>query len=280
MDRDKRTVVALVERFLDEDVGRGDLTTVATVPRDARGRARIVAKDEAVLAGIEVARTCFEVCGAGAADWGIALEDGSRVAPGEVVLEADTSLRAILTAERTALNLLSRLSGVATMTSSFVTLVEDLPVRVADTRKTTPGLRLLEKYAVTVGGGTNHRFGLDDGILIKDNHIAAAGGINNAVSSAQRHAPHGFRIEVEVATLDELQDALASGADVVLLDNMTPSMVKEGVAIAGGKVLLEVSGGVDHSNLRQYAQTGVDVVSIGAMTHSAPHIDFSLEVMA
>jgi nicotinate-nucleotide pyrophosphorylase (carboxylating) len=278
MELDIQSLRTLARAFLEEDVGRGDLTTRVTVPAAAKGSARIVAGTEGVLAGLEVAKACFDSVQAGAVRWAPALEEGARIEPGRQVVELSGSLRTILTAERTALNLLSRLSGVATATASLANLVDDLPVRVVDTRKTTPGLRALEKYAVTVGGGMNHRFGLDDGILIKDNHIAAAGGVTEAVTRAKDHAPHGLRIQVEVTTFAELDDAVAAGADAVLLDNMTVQQVKEAVLRVGGKVILEASGGIDRSNIRDYAKTGIDVISVGAMTHSAPHIDFSLEV--
>jgi nicotinate-nucleotide pyrophosphorylase (carboxylating) len=273
-------LVSLVEGFLAEDIGRGDRTTDATVPADARGRARIEAREAAVVAGLEAARTCFEVLAPGDIRWSPEVADGDRVGPGDVLVRIEGPLRAILTAERTALNLLQRLSGTATMTRRFVDEVAGTSVRIVDTRKTSPGLRGLEKYAVRVGGGTNHRSGLDDGILIKDNHIAASGGVTEAVTRAKRAAPHGLRVEVEVQNLDELDAALAAGADAILLDNMSPELIREAVARAGGKALLEASGGIKLDNLKDYAQTGVDLISVGALTHSAKAIDLSLEVEA
>lgn len=264
--------------MLDEDIGRGDVTTQAVVPPDLRGRARIEARAPGIVAGLEVARCCFEELGGADVSWSALARDGQSVDPGDVVVRLEAPLASILTAERTALNLLSRLSGVATATRDAVRAVGERPVRIADTRKTTPGLRYFEKYAVIVGGGANHRAGLDDGVLIKDNHVAAAGGVTEAVRRARASVAHGLRIEVEVTDLSELDEALAAGADAILLDNMAVGDVQVAVGRAGGKVLLEVSGGINSSNIAEYAATGVDVISLGALTHSAPHIDFALEV--
>jgi nicotinate-nucleotide pyrophosphorylase (carboxylating) len=267
----------LVARFVAEDVGRGDRTTQAVVPRDATGSARIESREGAVVAGVDIARACFAAAGGGVT-WRAEVRDGDRVEPEAVIARVEGSLRTILTGERTALNLLARLSGVATLTARFVQAVRETAARIVDTRKTTPGLRVLEKYAVRVGGGMNHRFGLDDGVLIKDNHIVAVGGVAEAVRRARAGAPHGLSIEVEVTDLIELDDALAAGADAVLLDNMTPEMVSDAVARAGGKVTLEVSGGVNLDNVAGYAATGVDLISVGALTHSARAIDVAMEV--
>ena len=266
----------LVACFLEEDIGRGDRTTDAVVAKDARGRARIEAREAAVVAGTEVARLCFTGVHPDV-DWE-GVEDATEVEPGQLIARVEGPLRALLTAERTALNLLGRLSGIATLTRSFVRAVEGTPARIVDTRKTTPGLRMLEKSAVAAGGGSNHRFGLDDGILIKDNHIAAAGGITTAVERARRHAGFGLLVEVEVQDLAGLDEALAAGAHAVLLDNMEPELVREAVARAGGKVLLEASGGIDLDGVRRYAETGVDIISVGALTHSARAIDLTMEV--
>lgn len=267
----------LVRRFLDEDIGRRDVTSEAVVPADARGRARIVAGSAGVVAGLEVARACFEELDR-SVGWTSSYEDGDRLRPGDAVAGISAALRTILAGERTALNLLSRLSGVATATAELVEIVKGYPVRISDTRKTTPGLRPLEKYAVRVGGGANHRLGLDDGILIKDNHISAVSGIAEAVRRAREAAPHTMRVEVEVSSPLELDEALSAGADAVLLDNMEVEEVRDAVTRAGGKVFLEVSGNVTRENVAAYAATGVDLISTGAITHSAPHIDFSLEV--
>ncbi|MDQ3940099.1 MAG: carboxylating nicotinate-nucleotide diphosphorylase [Actinomycetota bacterium] len=271
-------LVDLVKGFLAEDIGRGDRTTDSVIPEDASGKARIEAREEGVIAGLDAARACFEVLAPSAMAWRPELADGDRVESGGVVARLRGPLRAILTGERTALNLLARLSGTATLTRRFVDAVGSTSVKIVDTRKTTPGLRLLEKYAVRVGGGANHRLGLDDGILIKDNHIAAAGGISEAVARARADSPHGLKIEVEVQDLEELDEALAAAADIILLDNMLPETIRDAVARAGGKALLEVSGGIKLDNIATYAATGVDLISVGALTHSARALDLSLEV--
>lgn len=267
-----------VRRFLAEDVGRGDVTTMLVVPPDASGRARIEARSDLVVCGGEAVVACFEAV-ADDVECRVIFPDGAPAAAGDAVASVKGSLRALLVAERTALNLLGRMSGIAGLARRYAAAVEGLPVKVVDTRKTTPGLRVLEKYAVRVGGCHNHRFGLDDGILIKDNHIAAAGGIEAAIERARLHAPHGMKIEVEVTDLEELQVAMGAGADVVMLDNMSVDDVREAVSVAGGKALLEVSGGVTLDNVRSYAETGVDLVSVGALTHSAPHADVAMEVV-
>jgi nicotinate-nucleotide pyrophosphorylase (carboxylating) len=274
---DQRMLERLAAEFVAEDVGRGDRTTEAVVPSDAVGSARIEAREAAVIAGLEVARACFAAV-ADDIEWDARVIDGGRVEAGEVVARLEGSLRTILTGERTALNLLARLSGVATLTSEFVGAAGETTARIVDTRKTTPGLRLLEKYAVRVGGGRNHRFGLDDGVLIKDNHIAAAGSITEALRRARAGSSHGLTIEIEVTDVHELDDALAAGADAILLDNMSPEEVAEAVTRAGGKAILEVSGGINLTNVRAYATSGVDLISVGALTHSVRAIDLSLEV--
>ena len=269
-------VEALVERFLEEDIGRGDRTTEAVVPEDLAGRARIESREDAVIAGLDVARACFSALGE--AVWEPQVRDGDRVGPGDVVVRVEGPMRALLTAERTALNLLQRLSGIATMTRRYVDAIGTSPAHVVDTRKTTPGLRTLEKYAVRVGGGSNHRAGLDDGILIKDNHIAAAGNVAEAVARARAAAPHGLKVEVEVQDMDQLDEAISAGAEAILLDNMSPQLVREAVTRAGGKALLEASGGITLETISEYAETGIDLISVGALTHSVRAIDLSLEV--
>ena len=273
----RSTLERLAAEFVAEDLGRGDRTTEAVVPSGAVGSARIEAREPAVVAGLEVAHACFVAAG-GDLEWSRRVTDGDRVEAGRIVARLEGSLRTILTGERTALNLLARLSGVTTLTSKFVAAAGVTTARIVDTRKTTPGLRALEKYAVRVGGGKNHRFGLDDGILIKDNHIAAAGSISEALRRARADAPHGLTIEIEVTDMHELDDALAAGADAILLDNMSPEEVAEAVTRAGGKAVLEVSGGVNLDSVGTYAKTGVDLISVGALTHSARAIDLSLEV--
>ena len=266
-----------IQTFVAEDIGRGDRTTEAVVSPPARGRAHIEARADFVVAGLPLLVLVFEEAGGGV-DVAFFTNDGDRVHSGQILARLDGSLRTILTGERVALNLLGRLSGVATTTARFVNAVSGTPAVVTDTRKTTPGLRMLEKYAVHIGGAKNHRFGLDDGILIKDNHIAAAGSISEAVARARAGAPHGLLVEVEVVDEAGLDEALAAGADAVLLDNMDEEQVASCVARAGGKVLLEASGGIVLDNVRRYAETGVDLISCGAMTHSATAADVALEV--
>ncbi len=263
----------LVARALDEDVGSGDVTTLATVPADARARATITQKAPGVVFGLDVAEEAFRQLDADAAFERLAPEGEWR--EGGRVLCIEGSARALLTAERTALNFLARLSGVATMSARFARAVDGTRAQVLDTRKTTPGLRALEKAAVAAGGAINHRFGLHDAILIKENHIEAAGGIAAAVAAARAAAP-GLLLEVEVRDLDELEQALAAGAPRLLLDNMTPDQLREAVDRVDGRAELEASGGVDLETVQAAAATGVDWVSVGALTHSAPALDLSL----
>lgn len=267
-----------VAAWLAEDVGRGDVTTAAVIPQKAYAVARVEARESFTLAGLGVAGLCFSMTGEPSPDWDPKLDDGDVVPEGAVIARVEGNLRAILTAERTALNILARLSGIASLTADYAGLIEGTGAKVVDTRKTTPGLRVLEKYAVRVGGGSNHRFGLDDGILIKDNHIAAAGGIGPAVRYARMNAHHGLRVEVEVEDLAGLDDAIDAGADAVLLDNMTVEEVTAAVAQADGRAILEVSGGISLETIGDYARTGVDLVSVGALTHSVRSVDVALEV--
>jgi len=266
-----------VRRALAEDIGTGDITTESVVPPEARLRAAFVYREPAIVAGLPVVAEVFAQLGAP----GIVRElvaDGGRVAAGEAAAVVEGAARPILTGERTAVNFLQRLSGVAMITRQAVEAVAGFPVRILDTRKTTPTLRALEKYAVAVGGGDNHRFGLFDGILIKDNHIAGAGGVAEAVRRAKARRPAGLPVQVEVETLDELAAAIAAGANAVLLDNMTPADVRQAVALARGRVRLEASGGITLATVAAYAASGVDDVSLGALTHSAPSIDIGLDV--
>jgi nicotinate-nucleotide pyrophosphorylase (carboxylating) len=273
----------LVAAWLAEDIGRGDVTTNSVVPADVHGRAHIEAREPCTVAGMGVAALCFELTSAridGTLEFKEVIGDGGRVEAGDVLGRIEGPLAPILTAERTALNLLARLCGVATITRRYVAAVDGTKARIVDTRKTTPGLRILQKYAVTVGGGSNHRFGLDDGILIKDNHLVAAGGVSEALARARAGAPHGLRIEVEVTSLTELEEALNAGANAILLDNMSPETVAEAVRMNEGRALLEVSGGINLDTVRSYAVTGVDLISVGALTHAAPSIDLALELLA
>jgi len=268
----------LARAALREDLGRaGDLTTDAIVPADARGEARLVAREAGVISGVFVVERVFAVLDPQVAVR-VAVADGGRVEPGTVVATIAGPLRSILTGERTALNLISRLSGIATATSRLVEATAGTRATIVDTRKTTPGLRALEKAAVRDGGGANHRFGLDDAILIKDNHVAIAGGITAAIEAARRHAGHLVKIEVEVDTLAQLDEALAARADIVLLDNFTPAQLREAVERTAGRALLEASGRIDATTVRAIAETGVDLISSGALTHSVKILDLGLDI--
>lgn len=268
-----------VVRALDEDLGRaGDVTSIATIPSDVRAHAVLVARQAGVIAGLPLAVAVFQRLSADI-DIQAHVRDGNAVAKGVHVLTISGPARAVLTGERTALNFVGRLSGVATLTADYVSHTTGTKLRVCDTRKTTPGLRALEKYAVRCGGGFNHRFGLDDAILIKDNHIAVAGGVKAVLERARAHVGHLVKIEIEVDTLDQLREVLATGlADVVMLDNMDIPTLREAVRITDGRVVLEVSGGVTLSSIAEIATTGVDYVSSGALTHSAPNFDVALDI--
>jgi nicotinate-nucleotide pyrophosphorylase (carboxylating) len=268
---------ALIRTALEEDMGSGDITTSCTVVPGASGKGCIVAKEPLVLAGIDIARQVFLTVDSGL-EVTLSQSDGSRAMEGDTLLEMVGDLAAMLMAERTALNFLQRLSGIATLTRAFVDEVAGTSVRILDTRKTTPGYRFLEKAAVRAGGGYNHRFGLYDGILIKDNHIAAAGSIQQAVGAAKASNRHSLRVEVEVETLDQLAEAIAAGADAIMLDNMDLETMAEAVRLTSGKVALEASGGVTLENVREVAVTGVDLISVGALTHSARAVDMSMEI--
>lgn len=267
----------LIRTALEEDLGSGDITTSCTVAPDASGKGCIVAKEPLVLAGIDTARQVFLTVNSGL-EVTLSQSDGSRAMEGDTLLEMVGDLAAMLMAERTALNFLQRLSGIATLTRAFVDEVVGTSVRILDTRKTTPGYRFLEKAAVRAGGGYNHRFGLYDGILIKDNHIAAAGSIQQAVGAAKASNRHSLRVEVEVETLDQLAEAIAAGADAIMLDNMDLETMAEAVRLTSGKVILEASGGVTLDNVREVAATGVHLISVGALTHSARAVDMSMEI--
>ena len=268
---------ALVERAIEEDLGSGDITTRLTVRERQRARGAFMAKADLVVAGQPVAAEVFQVLDA-SSRFEPTVEEGTEVKAGTKLAAVEGSAAALLAGERVALNFLQRLCGIATLTRQMKSSLAGLPVALLDTRKTTPGLRTLEKYAVRVGGGENHRLRLDDGILIKNNHLRLAGGVRAAVESAHRMRPllaPQWPIEVEVRSLAELQDALDAGAEAVLLDNMTPEEVRECVKAAAGRTRLEVSGGVSAANIRAYAETGVDAISVGALTHSAPAADIN-----
>ncbi len=271
----------VVEAALAEDLPWGDPTTDNLIPAGVRARAEAVVKAEGVIAGLPVFERVF--C---RLDPRVRVElychDGAAVRPGDVVALVEGPARSILRAERVALNFLQRLSGIATLTARYVAAVSGLPCRIVDTRKTTPGLRFLEKYAVRMGGGANHRFGLSDGILVKDNHLALLRreGISlpTALADLRRRIPHGVRIQVEVESLAEAEAALAAGADALLFDNMPLDLLRQGVALARGRAITEASGGITLENVRAVAETGVDLISVGALTHSARALDVSLEL--
>jgi nicotinate-nucleotide pyrophosphorylase (carboxylating) len=269
----------LIDLALDEDAGLGDVTSRAVFPPEHRSRGYISAGHDLVICGLEVAARVFTRVDP-ALKVTLRASDGFKVKSGEKVLEVAGPTAAMLTAERTALNFIQRLSGVATLSRKFAEAVAGTGVRVVDTRKTTPGWRALEKYAVRCGGCFNHRSTLGEHVLIKDNHIAAAGSLTRAVKFARAAAPHLARIEVEAKTMPEVREALRAGADVILLDNMTPDRIEAALALIGGAACVEISGGVRLETVRDYALPGVDVISIGALTHSAPAADLSLTVLA
>lgn len=268
----------VVKNALAEDVGRGDWTTLVTVPADREAEAVIFFKEEGVVAGLPVAARVFTLVDP-AVSFLPLVKEGEEVAPGQEVARIKGPARALLTGERTALNFLQHLSGIATRTRRLAVLIADTGARLVDTRKTVPGMRLLAKYAVAVGGGGNHRLGLDDGILIKDNHIKAAGGIAAAVERARALAPHTLRIEVECETMAQVREALQAGADIIMLDNMSPEQVREAARLVAGRALIEVSGGITEENIRAMALAGADLISVGALTHSVRAVDISMEIV-
>lgn len=269
-----------IRQWLDEDIGTGDVTTMTTIPLDQQSKGIIHVKETGIAAGLPVAELVFRVV-----DPSLRFEakasEGERVEKGTVLAEVAGSTRSILLGERLALNLLQRLSGIATRTRQFADAVAGLPVRLVDTRKTTPGHRMLEKYAVTVGGGHNHRFGLYDAVMIKDNHIKGAGGVKAAVSAARACIPHTMKIEVEVESFEQLDEALEAGADIIMLDNMTCSLMEQAVAKIKARsphVVVEASGSVTLDTIREMASTGVDVISVGRLTYSVQALDISLDL--
>jgi nicotinate-nucleotide pyrophosphorylase (carboxylating) len=269
---------AIIDLALAEDIGTGDVTTLATVPAATPATGIMTAKASGVISGREAAAYVFHRVDPAVAFTPL-VENGTAVAGGTAIAEIAGEARSLLTAERVALNLLQRLSGVATATARYVEAIAGTSAQIVDTRKTTPGLRVLEKAAVRHGGGHNHRVGLADGVLIKDNHLAAIGGpdrVTRAVRQARAFAPHTLKIEVEVTTLPEVREAVAAGADIILLDNMDVETMRQAVEMVAGRALLEASGGVTLATVRAIAETGVDLISVGALTHSAPALDISL----
>ncbi len=274
---DRSELHRLLRSFLREDIGHGDLSSESLFTRGEEGSARLVARDPLVAAGVEsVAGEVFRLQNPEIQTSG-AVADGSMVAAGDSLLTVSGSVVDLLKAERVALNLLQRLCGIATLTAQFVEKTKLYPVRITDTRKTTPGLRMLEKYAVRAGGGYNHRFNLSDGVLIKDNHIAACGSLTKAVEILRENIPHTIRIEVETDTLDQVRECLNCGADIIMLDNMDLESMKQAVALIDGRALIEASGGVNLETVAAIAATGVDIISIGALTHSAPSCDIGMD---
>lgn len=268
----------IIEQALLEDIGTGDITTEYIIPSNLKAKGIIITSEEGVVAGLDITCLVFkkldsEIC------FQPKIKDGNKILPGEILTEITGPARTILQGERVALNFLQRMSGIATFTSKFCQEVKDFPVRIVDTRKTTPGLRILEKYAVRMGGGYNHRFGLYDAVLIKDNHIAVAGGIKSAVNSVRKQISHIVKIEVEVENLSQLQEALKVQVDIIMLDNMDLETMKEAVKIVNGKALIEASGGITLEKVRKIAQTGVNLISIGALTHSVKSLNISMEII-
>lgn len=275
-------LVQLIKSWLQEDVGSGDITTRTTIPAGHESKGIIHAKEAGVICGLPVAELVFEVVDPTLVFTPL-VQEGQNVSKGTIIAEVEGSTHAILTGERLALNLMQRLSGVASRTAAFVEVLDGLPTRLVDTRKTTPGHRMLEKYAVRVGGGANHRFGLYDAVMIKDNHIKGAGGILQAVGRARANIPHTMMIEVETESLEQVEEALTAGADIIMLDNMEPELMKEAVRRIKTKsphVKTEASGNVSLETVRRIAESGVDVISVGRLTYSFNSLDISLDLNA
>lgn len=280
--KEKELINSLIKLAFAEDIGDGDHTTLCSIPETAMGKARLLIKEEGILAGVEVAKEVFYYF-----DKDISVEvfinDGAHVKPGDVAFIVSGKVQSLLQTERLMLNIMQRMSGIATVTNRYVKLLEGTNAKVLDTRKTTPGMRMLEKEAVRIGGGVNHRIGLFDMILLKDNHVDFAGGIENAIRGAQKYLKEKnkqLKIEIEVRNFDELNQALSTGGiDRIMLDNFTPEQTREAVKIVNGSVELESSGGITFETIRQYAETGVDYISVGALTHSVKSLDMSLKAM-
>ncbi|MFC4767567.1 carboxylating nicotinate-nucleotide diphosphorylase [Effusibacillus consociatus] len=278
MKLDLRVIESLLARALEEDIGFGDITTNSIVPEEHKVKGALVMKEPGILAGLPIAEHVFKTV-----DPDLKLtaraKDGEAVASGQAILEVEGSARSILTAERVALNFVQRLSGIATRTARFVELVRYYNAKIVDTRKTTPGLRIMEKYAVTVGGGRNHRFGLYDAVVIKSNHIRIAGGIKQAIMTARHQIPHTTKVEVEVDSLEQIEEALEVKADIILLGSMNPETIREAVDRIAGRALTEASGDVTEETIVDIAKTGVDYITVGALTTAARSLDISLELL-
>ncbi|MCD6082624.1 carboxylating nicotinate-nucleotide diphosphorylase [Candidatus Aerophobetes bacterium] len=279
---DLNVVRPIIQKALDEDIGRGDITSQAIIPPSSISKAEIISHEEGVLAGVEIAKEVFRLLSPRHLTFTSSLKDGELLTEGRCILRFEADSLVILKGERVALNFLQRLSGIATLTRKFVDLVSPFGVRILDTRKTTPNLRILEKYAVRVGGGFNHRFGLDNGILIKDNHIRILGGIKKAVQMARRNNHPFLKVEVEVSDVSQVEEAIESDADAIMLDNMSEEEMREVVnKIRRRKreILIEASGDVSLENVKDVASTGVDLISVGRITHSAPSLDINLKIV-
>lgn len=273
----KMLIDKIIRNALKEDMNNGDITSETLLDSNTEISGNLIAKEDGIIAGVGVFTRTFKIVDEGInIEW--LIEEGQRVSKGEKIAEVKGIAANVLMAERTALNILQRMSGIATLTSTFVEEANNPKVRIVDTRKTVPGLRVLDKYSVRIGGGHNHRFNLSDAVMIKDNHIIAMGGISKAVEKARAEIPHTMKIEVEVEDFDQLKEALDAGADIIMLDNMDVEKIKESVKINNGRAILEVSGNVSIENIREIAETGIDVISVGALTHSVRAFDISLKM--
>lgn len=276
LDLDK--VQRIIENALEEDIQDGDITTDSLFTEDISCEAIIKAKESGILSGIEIAKLVFEKFDS-SIEWKEIKSEGDNLSVGDIVVKIKGNQRHVLTAERVALNILQRMSGISTLTSKYVEAVAGLKTKIVDTRKTVPGIRVLEKYAVTIGGGYNHRFGLFDGVMVKDNHIKLAGSIASAVEKIRSKLGDKYKIEVETTNLKEVKQALSSGADIIMLDNMNTDQMRSAVELISGKALIEASGGITLKTVRKVAETGVDFISVGALTHSAKALDLSLDML-
>lgn len=281
MKEHKELINDLIALAFSEDVGDGDVTTLSTIPAEEKGKQRLIIKEEGILSGVNIARMVFEQFDP-SMKMTVFIEDGSHVKPGDIAFEVEGSVRSLLQTERTMLNIMQRMSGIATITAKYQDRLKGLKTRVLDTRKTTPGMRVLEKEAVKTGGGANHRMGLHDMILIKDNHVDFAGGISKAVEAAKKYCKETgkeLKIEVEVRNTDEIKEALAAGVDRIMLDNFTPERTREAVKLINGATEIESSGGITLETLRDYGECGVDYISVGALTHSVKGLDMSFKAV-
>lgn len=281
MKENKELINDLISLAFSEDVGDGDVTTLSTIPAEEKGTQRLIIKEEGILSGVNIARMVFEQFDP-SMKMTVFIEDGSHVKPGDIAFEVEGSVRSLLQTERTMLNIMQRMSGIATITAKYQDRLKGLKTKVLDTRKTTPGMRVLEKEAVKTGGGANHRMGLHDMILIKDNHVDFAGGITKAVEAAKKYCKETgkeLKIEVEVRNTDEIKEALAAGVDRIMLDNFTPERTREAVKLINGATEIESSGGITLETLRDYGECGVDYISVGALTHSVKGLDMSFKAV-